>query len=725
MKHFIVLMLLLSAFVKTTFCQNAWIRIEPLPQEHIINDMVLIPGTTEIIASGRHATILRSHDGGLSWQVSLNPAGMCNLFHCGNMYFIDSLKGFVGGAGNTILMTEDGGYNWSVKHRLYDWCMSGEGQSEIEFANADTGFALFHPNYVIRTVDGGSNWEEVDLNGFASVDLALKDEDTGFISSTSYRQWFKTTDGGMTWNKEPFPESLTTGYIDDIYFTDSNTGFVYYDNVINKTIDGGLTWFEPEMEQTTASQGGFIKFFADGLHGMLVAGTPDYRTKLMLTEDGGDTWHEQLFPALEPEMYAAVYINNNDIVLGGLNGNLYVSNNGGYQWEQVNVRNIGLNVSQVVFTTNNTAYACSTCNEPGQFPDGCMYKSTDGGLTWWKLPVETPDRFRIWFSDDLNGYLISGYGGVVHKTTDGGMTWEALAGGPLMGEIREMKFSNPQHGIIAAYRSLLLTTNGGLEWTDVTTAEYADYRAIEFLPDGEIVVAGYSSSLYRSSDQGYTWTEYPTGAQDQINDLLFKNNDTAFLACNNNRLYRSVDGGFTFEQVNLQQEGKMHLNKIFFADASTGYIVGDGDTTNILKTVDGGTTWIAIPSMTTSALNDVYFSNSEEGFIFGKQGVCLMTTTGGVVHTKNITPASAEPLISIYPNPFSKTVTINFTKQPSLPARLLITDITGRNVISRDINANWPLILSTVNMQAGLYLFTVTENSGRKTTVKGIVRGEF
>ncbi|MEZ0309021.1 MAG: YCF48-related protein [Ramlibacter sp.] len=54
---------------------------------------------------------------------------------------------------------------------------------------------------------------------------------------------------------------------------------------------------------------------------------------------------------------------------------------------------------------------------------GWMQKTTDGGKTWSRLPLNEFNFTEIAFADDLNGWALLEFGGVAH-TTDGGRSWQ-------------------------------------------------------------------------------------------------------------------------------------------------------------------------------------------------------------------------------------------------------------------------------------------------------------
>jgi len=75
---------------------------------------------------------------------------------------------------------------------------------------------------------------------------------------------------------------------------------------------------------------------------------------------------------------------------------------------------------------------------------------------------------------------------------------------------------------------------------------------------------------------------------------------------------------------------------VAFPSASIGYIAGSGGL--ILKSTDGGNTWVSQTSNTTSTLYGVFFKSDTEGWACGAGGTLVSTTDGGAnwtVHTQS------------------------------------------------------------------------------------------
>lgn len=69
------------------------------------------------------------------------------------------------------------------------------------------------------------------------------------------------------------------------------------------------------------------------------------------------------------------------------------------------------------------------------------------------------------------------------------------------------------------------------------------------------------------------------------------------------------------------------LYSVYFPDRKYGYAAGAFGT--IIKTTDGGTTWIDLNSNSADDLSEIYFINRLDGFAAGSSGSILKTTNGG------------------------------------------------------------------------------------------------
>lgn len=109
--------------------------------------------------------------------------------------------------------------------------------------------------------------------------------------------------------------------------------------------------------------------------------------------------------------------------------------------------------------------------------------------------------------------------------------------------------------------------------------------------------------------------------------VYFTDPDTGYAVgyYNTGAILKTPDGGNTWVDIT---PGVIQLcYSVFFTGMDTGYIVGDSGL--ILKTTDGGTSWTNQVSGTLKGLYSVYFTDSDTGYIVGDSGMILKTTDGG------------------------------------------------------------------------------------------------
>lgn len=187
-------------------------------------------------------------------------------------------------------------------------------------------------------------------------------------------------------------------------------------------------------------------------------------------------------------------------------------------------------------------------------------------------------------------------------------------------------FPSAQTGYVCGYGNLIKkTTNGGLNWTDISRPGTADnLNSVWFLNDLTGYIASTESYILRTTDGGNSWSEhFPIFGQGQ--KLFFINSQTGW--CSSSRLYKTINAGVNWELVSNEP-----ADDIYFLNEVTGYrtkVTGSGNS-QIDRTTNGGVSWSTIHTTSDfKIMYDVQFLNENTGYVCGYRGYVAKTTDAG------------------------------------------------------------------------------------------------
>tara|TARA_B100000745_G_scaffold136822_1_gene89404 strand:+ start:2028 stop:3041 length:1014 start_codon:yes stop_codon:yes gene_type:complete len=250
---------------------------------------------------------------------------------------------------------------------------------------------------VLRTIDGGKNWENISVPNMEKIDFR---DVEGFNKNTaivmgiaSPARFYKTTDGGQNWKL--------------VYFDDREG--VFFDGMSFWNKNDGIAFSDP----------------VDGQH------------LLIRTTDGGDTWHEipkEGFPhKLNPEFgFAAsgtgIPVQGRKTVwlgMGGVKSRVFKSEDGGMNWSVAETPVVHGGQSTGIYSVafKNKKVGISVGGDyTNQSIKNTMAYTNDGGATW-HLPEKQTHQYRecvahyrgnIFFAVGPSGFDL---------TTDNGKNW--------------------------------------------------------------------------------------------------------------------------------------------------------------------------------------------------------------------------------------------------------------------------------------------------------------
>ena len=139
------------------------------------------------------------------WQ---NPLPQGNTLQ--DFSFGDTNNGFAVGARGTILKTTDGGNNWEL--------ITGETEDDlygVSFTDSNTGTVVGNFGAILRTTDAGSHWA-IQRDGMNDVlfGVSFTDGNTG-TAVGSDGLILRTTNGGTNWIPQT---SGTSSILNDVVF---------------------------------------------------------------------------------------------------------------------------------------------------------------------------------------------------------------------------------------------------------------------------------------------------------------------------------------------------------------------------------------------------------------------------------------------------------------------------------------------------------------------------
>ncbi len=224
---------------------------------------------------------------------------------------VDDRIAWASGSGGTIVRTADGGATW--QH------LTVPGADKLDFRDIDaidanTAFALSigsgESSRIYKTEDAGKTWilqfTNADPKAFFDA-MSFWDRRRGLVFSDSVDGTFvimRTATAGKVWIRVP-ADALPPALENEGAYAASGTNIAVYAGVhgwigtsrsrVLHTADGGRSWTVAATPIATSQSAGIFSLaFRDAMHGVAVGG--DYRKEAeavdncAVTSDGGTTW---------------------------------------------------------------------------------------------------------------------------------------------------------------------------------------------------------------------------------------------------------------------------------------------------------------------------------------------------------------------------------------------------------------------------------------------------
>jgi photosystem II stability/assembly factor-like uncharacterized protein len=698
-----------------------------------------------------------------------------------------------------VWKTVDGGLNWIPVTDNLSTLACGDvvvdpfnsniiflGTGELNYSgDSQYGDGIF------KSATAGLSWVQVAPGsqvGTRCSQMAIDPTNSSIVYFAGNLGVFKSTNAGINWINTNSGTNANCLLIDPastqtLYISTGGTSA----GLVKKSTDGGSTWVTlagglpgsmGRIQLAMARSNSSI------LYASIAASSGGALLGLYRTTDAGTTWTLQ---ASSPNYLGsqgwydnAVTVNPTDpniVIVGGLD--LYVSTTGGTglvqksQWATTNSQNMThADIHRLEY--NGANLFCMS--------DGGVYKSTNNGNNWIDLN-RTLSTLQYQSADYDPTDLLKLQGGCQDNnkqtSTNGGTDWNQRTTGDGGYTIVDPVNTNFVYGQYVN-GSVQRSSNAGVGFTNITPSGSTGglfYNPYEMAPgDHNTIIFGradiWKTTIAQTATTGSGWTQIATtgivGGSVSAIGISWTNIDKIYIGTSNGRILVTSNNGANWTVLT----GFPYVSD-FIVDNTNDNIcyasLGGTTGNHVLKTTDGGATWLNITSnLPNIAANSILlrtasprmiilgtdigvFQSADEGatwvsFNSGfpaveiydmkykpSAGMILAATHGRGCWTFDIgavlgiDPYSVIPkdfsLSQNYPNPFNPETKIKFGLPKGSNVSLIIFDAAGRQIeepVNSRLNpgtyeVTWPATGSGSNYSSGVYFYKLVTDGFAET----------
>ncbi len=215
-----------------------WAIRAPLSPRSLLLDVAL--AGDRLVAVGERGHILLSDDSGVSWrQVSVPTRAMLT-----GVFFLDDRLGWAVGHDAVILRTTDGGESWEM---VYSAPEDETPFLDVYFRDAERGYAMGAYGYFYVTEDGGDSWEWRAISDDDSHLNQICASPGGVLYLAAERgMLYRSDDGGDTWLELASP--YDGSFFGSLAVTDDEVLVFGLRGHLFRSDDGGDSWQQLETD---------------------------------------------------------------------------------------------------------------------------------------------------------------------------------------------------------------------------------------------------------------------------------------------------------------------------------------------------------------------------------------------------------------------------------------------------------------------------------------------
>ncbi|GAB4365163.1 MAG: hypothetical protein Kow0042_04240 [Calditrichia bacterium] len=473
------------------------------------------------------------------------------------------------------------------------------------FLSSSYGAVVGSGGVCFITSDGGATWTTVNVG--VNVDFnAIR-----FIGSAAFivganGHICRSDDGGLTWT--PF----TTGVTADFLATSFINAFYGFAVGANGTICiyDGTTW----TVQTTGVTNTFYGVYAVGGTAYAVGSGG------IICRYNGSAWVPQV-SGVTIDFFDVAFLDEQFGYAVGAGGTICRTLDGGTTWLPL-ISGVTVDITGIKIFSPLVAWA--TC------ANGLVLQTIDGGVSWTQVPVCTCGDFAAIDFNDCNGIVVGQNGSVYTFSSDqcsSGGLYQPLAAGTSV-RLRGVSFIDALNGCVAGNGgTVLVTSDGGVNWTSSYTGVTTDLTGIRLVPNGGNVagfITGLNGLICRSDDLGLSWTPFTTNTSAHFYASSFINANLGW----------AVGSGGTiciYDGVNWIPQTTNTTITFYGVYGFGGFAWAVGENGTICRY--DGSAWSPQTTNTNVTFYDVAFLNAKFGYAVGADGTICRTRNGGQTWT--------------------------------------------------------------------------------------------
>ncbi|HEY6124764.1 MAG TPA: YCF48-related protein [Steroidobacteraceae bacterium] len=451
-------------------------------------DCAFDPVRDAIVMTGHNGDVLRSPDGGKSWE-----GGEVTLD--GRKNFLTSIRFdersgslIVIGQGGTVARSIDGGVSWSRASEDFH----GDVRGLVKDTVRNRLVAFGAGGMVMSSIDSGIRWND----DRTSLDLWLREIEAtprgnALIATSKLGEIIRSTDGGTNWRVMPvtYPNPNTPPDLRGLAVTPSGNAMIAVGppGAILRSDPDGNAWVVRHSTPIEAERA-LPWVLVDAQQKILVA--VETRGEMQVSRDDGETWQASSIPIAEgkwPFWHGTVHAGV--MLIGGQSGKAARSTDGARTWSYVDTG------------TDKDVFGSFANEVTGTFflagADGTLLRSTDLGVSWKNIPTGSTQELRRLMRDPRTGALLCyGAHGTILRSQDDGLTWRPASSGT-DGVLRKGVLE-PRTGnllLVGGQGALLRSRDGGRTWEVLPThtprhfsSMWADDRTGDLVLVGERIV---------------------------------------------------------------------------------------------------------------------------------------------------------------------------------------------------------------------------------------------